>query len=71
MMAYIPTVVPFLTTDELSPEARSYQNVIALREHDTLYKAWESFCCQTIEDAEALQAERPGNWRILDNRGRI
>ena len=70
-MAYIDSIIPFLTTDELTPEARSYQNVIALREHDTLYKAWESFCCQTMEDAEALQAERPGNWRILDNRGRI
>jgi hypothetical protein len=67
-MAYIDSIVPFITTDELSPEVRSFQRIIALREHDTLYKCWESFCCQSIEDAEALQAERPGNWRIIDNR---
>jgi hypothetical protein len=69
-MSYITTIVPFLTTDELTAEQRSYQNVIALREHDTLYKAWESYCCQTMADAQALQAERPGNWKIIDNRGR-
>lgn len=67
-MAYIDSIVPFITTDELSPEARSFQRIIALREHDTLCKAWESFWCQSMEDAQALQAERPGNWRIIDNR---
>jgi hypothetical protein len=70
-MAYIPSIVPFLTTDELTAEQRSFQNVIALREHDTLYKAWESFCCQTMADAQELKAELGGNWKIIDNRGRI
>jgi hypothetical protein len=67
-MAYVESIVSFLTTDELSPEARSFQRIIALREHDILQYCWESFCCQSMEDVEALQAERPGNWRILDNR---
>jgi hypothetical protein len=70
-MAYIESIVPFLTTDALSKENRSFQRIIALREHDTLGKAWESFCCQSMEDVEALQAKLGGNWKIIDNRKHI
>lgn len=73
-MAYIPTIVPFLRDEShstpLTEHERSFQNVIALREHDTLPYAWASFCCQSMEDAEELKAKLGGNWRIIDNRGR-
>ena len=67
-MAYFRSIIPFITQDELTEEQRSFQRVFALRKHDTLSYAWESFCCQSMEDVDALKAKLGGEWKVVDNR---